>query len=140
MTCRIFLLIGFFLLCAPPSVSAEPIGRLFFSPDERATLDRMRQKNGGVATSSAQVTLNGLVRRSRGKTTAWVNQIPQPEHGNTSGITVLKSTARSPVVPLQLPSGKQVHLKPGQTFDTTKGKIREGYENAANPSPAEVLK
>ncbi len=138
------LLTAFFLLSHTACAGAEPIGRLFFSPAERAKFDQMRNTNTLDYTQigqtpSEQVTLNGIVRRSGGKTTAWVNQMPQREN-EMQPVTVLKSTAKSPVVPLQLPSGKQIRLKPGQTFDTTKGQVREGYEDTAAPLPAEALK
>ncbi|BAN34414.1 hypothetical protein SCD_n00567 [Sulfuricella denitrificans skB26] len=127
---------------AEASIESNKIGRLFFSPDERAMLDRLRQKSGGSSTLSTteQITLNGIVQRSSGKNTAWLNQFPQ--HGNETpqGITVLKSNGRSSVVPLQLPSGKQVSLKPGQTFDITKGKVHEGYEDNTVPAPHEAAK
>lgn len=138
------LLTAIFLLGHTAGAGAEPLGRLFFNPDERARLDQMRNSNtldytqiGQMPTE--QITLNGIVRRSSGKTTAWVNQVPQREN-EMQGVTVLKSKTKSPLVPLQLPSGKQIRLKPGQTFDTTKGQIREGYEDAADPLPAEPLK
>ena len=126
---------------AEPKTEPHPLGRLFFSPEDRAILDRFRQQNSGntVTSTTAQITVNGIVRRNNGKTTVWINQIPQREN-EKQGVTVLKSAAKSPTVPLQLPSGKQILLKPGQTFDTAKGKVREGYEDAANPLPAEAAK
>jgi len=44
-------------------------------------------------------------------------------------VSVLKSAAK-PSALLRLPSGKQVQLKAGQTFDATGGKIREGYQGS----------
>lgn len=139
------LLTAIFLIGHTAGASAQPLGRLFFSPAERDRLDQLR--NGSAIdnvqvgqTPSEQITLNGIVRRSSGKTTAWINQMPQRDNENPQGIIVLKSTAKSPVVPLQLSSDKQVRLKPGQTFDSAKGKVREGYEDATDPLPTEALK
>lgn len=55
----------------------EPLGRLFLTPQQRATLDRQRQLNpgfrpNGMDGESSQV-LNGEVRRSRGPGTRWIN-------------------------------------------------------------------
>jgi hypothetical protein len=155
----IFLLMIAFLpghaVCAgaePPRENPDPlraeaheeshkIGRLFFSPDERAMLDRMRQKSGGsTVTATEQVTLNGIVRRSSGKTTAWINQVPQNENETPQGIAVQQGKTSKPSALLLLPSGKQVQLKAGQTFDTTKGKIREGYEDSTAPAPQEAAR
>jgi hypothetical protein len=36
---------------------------------------------------------------------------------------------------LLLPSGKKINLKAGQTFDTAKGKVHEGYEDATTVQP-----
>jgi len=118
------------LLLATSAPRAELTGRLFFTPQERAMLDGQRHKNISPGTSGNPITVSGLVTSSRGKSTVWINQVPQRENENPQGITVLKSTARSTVVPLQLPSGKQVRLKPGQTFDTAKDRIREGYQES----------
>ncbi len=129
----IFLLMIAFLPGHAVCAGAEPLGRLFFSPDERAMLDRMRQKNSGSAASAAaQITLNGIVRRSSGKTTAWINQVPQNENETPQGIAVQQGKTSKPSALLLLPSGKQVQLKAGQTFDTTRGKIREGYQGSEN--------
>lgn len=129
----IFLLMIAFLPGHAVCAGAEPLGRLFFSPDERAMLDRMRQKSGGSTVSATeQITLNGIVRRSSGKTTAWINQVPQHENETPQGIAVQQGKTSKPSALLLLPSGRQVQLKAGQTFDTTKGKIREGYQGSEN--------
>ena len=115
------------------------IGRLFFSPEERAMLDRFRQKSGSSAVSTTeQITLNGIVRRSSGKTTAWINQVPQHENEAPQGIVVQQGQTSKPAALLVLPSGRQVSLKAGQTFDTTKGKVREGYEDGIAVQPAKA--
>lgn len=52
----------------------EPLGRLFFTPQQRALLDRQRLQ--GITSNfdqEASYTLNGEVRRSSGKNTRWVN-------------------------------------------------------------------
>lgn len=142
------ILTAFFFVAHTACANAEPLGRLFFPPEERARLDQIR--NGKITDNTQpnfdpppaeQITLNGLVRRNNGKTTIWINQIPQHE-GERQGITVLKSSAKSPTVPLQLPSGKKVRIKPGQTFDGFTGKVQEGYDDIAipAPSPTEVLR
>lgn len=112
---------------------SHKIGRLFFSPDERAMLDRVRNKSGrNTASPTEQITLNGIVRRSSGKTTAWINQVPQHENEVPQGVAIQPGPPSKPTAVLLLPSGKQVQLKAGQTFDTTKGKVREGYQGPEN--------
>jgi len=137
------LLTSVFLLGHTACAGAEPLGRLFFSPDERARLDQMRNGNAsdnapaGQQPPIEQITLNGLVRRSSGKTTTWINHLPQNENETPQGVAV-RGQAAKPSAFLLLPSGKQVQLKAGQTFDAVKGKIREGYEDSTAPAPQEA--
>ncbi|MFZ4536567.1 hypothetical protein [Propionivibrio sp.] len=127
------LLTIFFLLGHTACAGAEPLGRLFFSPDERTLIDQERQKSSGSTVSATgHVTLDGLVRRGSGKTTAWINGLPQNE--TSQGVTV-QGPAVKPSTLLMLPSGKQIRLKPGQSFDTAKGRVREGFESANAPLP-----
>lgn len=122
-----------------PYAESHKIGRLFFSPEERAMLDRLRQKSGSSTVSTTeQITLNGIVRRSSGKTTAWINRIPQHENETPQGVAIQQSPTSKSAAILLLPSGKKVDLKAGQTFDATKGKIREGYEDAIAVQPAKT--
>lgn len=59
----------------------ESVGRLFFTPQQRAALDRERQLGLNQRTSTvdadASYTFDGEVRRSSGKNTRWINGIPQ---------------------------------------------------------------
>lgn len=64
-------------LSLPAWPQGESLGRLFFTPQQRATLERQRLT--GVHGSSiaerhaSSYTLNGEVRRSSGHNTRWVN-------------------------------------------------------------------
>lgn len=136
----IFLLTTASLIGLAAPAGAEPLGRLFFSPEERTALDRMRNNTStSAAASTEQITLNGLVRRSSGKTTTWINRLPQNENETPQGVVVQGQPSKASAL-LLLPSGKQIQLKAGQTFDTTKGKIREGYEDSAAPAPQEAAR
>lgn len=71
-----FLLLAMASTASPQS---EPLGRLFFTPDQRAVLDRQRQRNPNsalVSNESARLTLNGRVIRSSGRNTEWINGTP----------------------------------------------------------------
>lgn len=103
-------------------------------------LDRTRQKSSGSPVSTTeQITLNGIVQRSGGKSTAWINQMPQHENETSQGVAVQPGKTSKPSAVLLLPSGKKVQLKAGQTFDTAKGKVREGYEDAAAVQPPKTM-
>ena len=86
------------LLAHVSPAEAEPLGRLFFTPDRRAVLERQRQLNIQEKTQETVVVeklhLNGVVQRSGGKTTVWVNGRPQSNEDNT-GI-VLRPLPKDP--------------------------------------------
>ena len=102
-----------------PAAADENLGRLFFTPQQRQDLDRRRQANiqDSAASADNRVTVNGQVSRSLGKTTVWINGVPQ-------------ENTRKPRDPAQvtLPAGEgeaSVSLKIGQTLDKARGEIRD---------------
>ncbi len=72
------------LLCLAPPAAAG-LGRLFYTPAQRATLEDARQRNiVHAATPSAPggaIVYNGVVQRSDGRTTQWVDGQPQARAG-----------------------------------------------------------
>ncbi|MDP2751017.1 MAG: hypothetical protein Q8O31_00185 [Rhodocyclaceae bacterium] len=55
----------------------ERLGRLFFTPEERATIDRPPvEKHPSRKRSKKAVHFDGLVVRSSGHHTAWINGTP----------------------------------------------------------------
>ena len=103
-----------------PAAADETLGRLFFTPQQRQDLDRRRQANiqDSAVSADNRVTVNGQVSRSLGKTTIWLNGVPQ-------------ENTRKPRDPAQvtLPAGEggaPVTLKIGQTLDKVRGEIRDG--------------
>jgi hypothetical protein len=63
------------------STTAAPIGRLFFSPERRLTLERQRLTNiqESQTLQGATMSLDGVVQRSSGKATVWINGRAQHE-------------------------------------------------------------
>lgn len=109
---------------------APQLGRLFSTPDERAALDAQRGAPGAVAAPAPPpvaaepappappLTLNGIVKRSSGKSTVWLNQVPQDDQRNVSGVALSLRSA----------SGHRLILKPGQSVDLNDGSVREAHE------------
>lgn len=63
------------------SGASEPLGRLFFTPERRQMLERGRgSPNTAVPASEtgASLSLDGIVRRSHGPATVWINGRPHP--------------------------------------------------------------
>jgi hypothetical protein len=77
------------LLSTCPAVRAgDDLGRLFFTPERRQQLDRQREMNlldKQQAPADPTLTVDGVVTRSSGKRTAWVNGNPQHENDAWSG-------------------------------------------------------
>lgn len=70
-------------------VNAEPLGRLFFTPERRAALERQRQLNiqeTRATIEGATLSVSGIVQRSGGRSTAWVNGAPVDE--KSTGVSV----------------------------------------------------
>ncbi|WP_445234352.1 hypothetical protein [Duganella rhizosphaerae] len=68
------------------------------------------------APPSSSVQLSGVLRGSSGRTTVWLNQVPQSD-GAKAG--------PGSAVSLRLSSGRQLILKPGQSFDPANGSVQE---------------
>ena len=117
----ISLVLMLLCLAAPAAAAAEELGRLFLTPQQRQDLDRRRATNR-VEEETPQVregplTLEGHVQRSSGKTTTWVNGVPQYD-AYTS-----RDPARITVVPNAGEAG--VSLKVGQIYERASGEVRD---------------
>ncbi len=80
------------LVALPAWPQSEPLGRLFFTPQQRAALDRERllgfsQRPSGLDGESSY-TYNGEVRRSSGKNTRWINGETQTAASRPPGVAV----------------------------------------------------
>jgi len=86
---------------------SEPLGRLFFTTEQRAQLERSRLHNTDPRSNDNILTLNGIVQKDGGQRTAWINGIPQQ---------VGKSDANSPAsMPIDVPGiSKPIKIKVGQ--------------------------
>ena len=119
------------------------LGRLFFSPAERARLDELRRRPSApqspVAAAKSEpaplppppqyVTLNGVVRRSDGSTTVWLNNKPVRGGKTDEGVMVVPSGRGTPGnVTVRVPqTGRSVDLKVGQQLEVQSGQVQETY-------------
>jgi hypothetical protein len=128
------------LLAATAVHSAEPpLGRLFHTPTERATLDDARRRNIRAEALAAEpakrprippariVTLTGVVQRSDGEAYAWVNGKPvEMARGQQRRMRV---TPGQPAVRMRSADrGDAVEIKVGQRADLRTGRVQEAYE------------
>ena len=121
------------MLISPPAIG-EDLGRLFFTPEQRAALDARRKaripdKPAAVVVESPVTRLNGLVSRSGGKSTVWVNGEPVPEGTNPEGLRVRPRRSESGRVTVDIgETDNQVDLKIGQSFDRATGEVRDALD------------
>jgi len=113
--------------------SAEPWGRLFFTPSQRAALDAGKQVSKPTVRAVAPrapraVMLNGVVTRSDGESAVWING---HEAGGKSVSGVSASTFATDPTSAQMRVGsgqKSVRMRVGQHLDPESGKVLEPYE------------
>jgi hypothetical protein len=111
-------------LCIGNTSAAEPaapLGRLFFTPEMRASLDRQRQLDIRQARSieSDTMRLDGVVVRSSGKSTVWVNNRPQDEGAQDTGVAATTSRQQPGSARLATSGDTPADLKVGVTLDRT---------------------
>lgn len=128
-------------LLATATARAEPLGRLFFTPERRAALERQRDLNiqETQPIQSPTVSLDGVVTRSSGRTTVWLNGRPQNEDAKGSGVRVSvspKDPDRAIVIP---DDDGPASLKVGQSIDRATGEksdVIDGGTVSVNRSAA----
>lgn len=142
---RYFLLVG--LLCNAATATAQAeFGRFYTTPKQRQQLDEARNKrpqaeiivevnpqfqesaieDEEVTTSSGSISLDGLVYRSDGKNTAWINRGSTNEGNIESQFTnVDERDVRSNHVNITLPGSGDIQLKVGQQYDVNTRQVQE---------------
>lgn len=117
------------MACTVARAEVPALGRLFYTPAERAQLDAGRTPQASPAppplpepavtatppAPPAPVVLDGMVRHD-GKSTVWLNQAAHEQRGAAAAW------------PLRLPSGRVVLLRPGQRYDPASGSVKEAHE------------
>ena len=137
-----WLVVGL-LLASVALQAAEPVGRLFSSPSERALLNHVRQTKKEMTPQPVEaaasfeapevlelpdaVAVQGYVKRSDGKKgTVWINHQALQENTKNGELTVGALPRKSNRVPIKLnASGKQFSLKAGQSYSPETNQVRE---------------
>lgn len=110
--------------------SAEQLGRLFFTPEQRAALERERflnirgKESRGIGDATLSVT--GIVQRSSGRRTAWINGTPRHDDAAVSAVRV--ETAKDDPGRTTIVAGDEppVQLKVGETINRSTRETTSG--------------
>jgi len=112
-------------LLAPGLAPAQELGRLFFTPEQRAALDTRRKarepdRPAARVVASPTTRLDGYVKRSGGPSTVWVN-----------GESVTEGAPEAPRIgsnDVSVPVGDgaaRVRMRPGEVLDRGSGEVRD---------------
>jgi len=140
------VLAGLLGALAASGAAAQELGRLFFTPEQRAALDARRKarvpdKPAAAPQVESPVTrVNGVVQRSGGKSTVWVNgeAIPEGAQAGSEGIPRPAGAGRVAVpsaegaAGLELRVGESLNRGSGEISDVIgKGEVKVGSRPAA---------
>ena len=118
------------LLLFPALANPAPLGRLFLTPERRAVLERQRQLNIQEKTQEtievASVHVNGMVRRSAGKATVWVNGRPQQEGESATGVAVRPSARQLEQVEIRVGEETPAALRVGEKLNRATQELSDG--------------
>ena len=128
--CLIALLPG---LLGAGSAGAQELGRLFFTPEQRAALDsrraaRLPDKPAAVMESPT-TRVDGFVTRSSGRSTVWVDGEALPEGVQPEGLRVQRGADPSRVRVTIGEDARRVELRVGETLDRSTGEVKGVIDN-----------
>lgn len=120
-----FGVLGLTLIAPAFAADVAELGRLFFTPERRATLERQRTLNVQETQSlrGSSMSLDGVVYRSSGKATVWINHQAQNENESArtgvSAVISAKTPGRAMLTPgeeapAQLKVGESVNRATGE--------------------------
>lgn len=121
-----------FILFSDVAIAAydsSQLNTLFTDKSQRARIDAERsgQVIGKALPQSNKVEVNGYVTRSDGKSVVWVNNKSTLESSKIGDVKVQQSNiGRDKKVGVTVDSS-HVHLKPGETWSKSTGKVKDSY-------------
>ena len=127
MKCAVFLLT---LALGAIEAQAQELGRLFLTPEQRASLDARRKarvpdKPAAAVVASPVTRVDGYVKRSAGPPTVWVNGESLPEQAPEAPRIDAPRDGEGRVSISVGEGGNRVQLKPGETLDRGSGEVRD---------------
>lgn len=133
------------LLAAGQAPAAESLGRLFYTPAQRAQLDALRSRKSIAQPVPEQqeplpvpevLTYGGIVRRSDGKTTVWINNRVVNDGKTAERLPISSHVRPDDSISLQLPqASRSIDLKVGQSVEIVSGVVAEPYARSPVSAP-----
>lgn len=123
--------------------NAADLGRLFFNEGERREISRLfklpEQEPEFIEEPviPTNITLNGLIIRSKGENSVWIDEKINPHKDGLHGLHIdIESLSLTQIdVPILIHTGEiQTYVKPGQKMDTSNGVVIETYADAVAPA------
>jgi hypothetical protein len=109
-------------------VAAQELGRLFFTPEQRAALDARRAARlpdkPTAARESPTTRVDGFVARSSGRSTVWVDGEALADGAQPEGLRVQRGRDAGKVTVIFGEQGRRVEMRVGETLDRSTGDVK----------------
>ena len=117
------------IVVAGPAIAGDQeIDRLFFTPERRQQLDRQRELNvpdGLPVRVDPTLTIDGVVTRSSGRRTTWINGVAQDERDAFSGVTVSPRPGDPGKVVVRMSDSPAARARVGETVNASTGEAAD---------------
>lgn len=117
------------LLLSAHQATAQELGRLFFTPEQREALDARRRARlpdrPNTVVTSPTTRIDGYVKRSEGKSTVWVDGEALPDGTQPEGLRLRRGDDPSRVTVILGEDGRRIDLRVGQTVDRASGAVKD---------------
>lgn len=150
MQCKYLYLSLCVLLLAQNTLHAEDFGRLFTTPKQRQQLDEIRKARTNIVieikdeelaidqdtiievSNTEELQVKGLVYRSDGKNTAWINDTNSYEGNMVSDyFGVDSSQIEENEITIEMPlNQRSIKMKVGQSYDPALEQIRDIFPSS----------
>jgi hypothetical protein len=131
MKCALLLSLGVALASTTRVCIAQDVGRLFFTPEQRAALDARRKarvpdKPAAAAVAASPTTrVDGYVKRSQGPSTVFMNGESMTTGGPADNPQIVRERGDARVSIPVGEAGSRFALRPGEVLDRSSGEVRD---------------
>lgn len=118
------------VLLGASQAAAQELGRLFFTPEQRAAMDarrkaRLPETPAAAVAPSPTTRVDGYVKRSGGKSTVWVDGVGVPDGTQPEGLRLRRGDDASRVTVIVGEDGRRIEMRVGQTLDRSSGEVKD---------------